>query len=108
MIFTLAARDLPASLLRDRWRPYSPRPDFIDQYRRAAGYLDRILRSEKPTDLAVQPPSKYELAIKLKTAKPLGRDAPPTQLERRQADQIKSPVAEFTDLLCRPTPYEPT
>jgi ABC-type uncharacterized transport system substrate-binding protein len=54
--------------------------DFADQYRRAAGYVDRILRGEKPADLPVQAPTKYETILNLKTAKTLGLDIPATVL----------------------------
>jgi putative ABC transport system substrate-binding protein len=85
LIITLAARHKLPAVYTDRFAVASGGlvsygPDFIDQFRRAAGYVDRILKGEKAADLPVQAPTKYDLVINLKTAKALGLSVPQTLL----------------------------
>jgi putative tryptophan/tyrosine transport system substrate-binding protein len=91
LIITLAARHkLPAVYSNGDWVTggalISYGPSFVDQYRRAAAYVDRILKGEKPADMPVQAPTKYQLIINLKTAQALGLTVPPTLIAR--ADQV--------------------
>jgi ABC-type uncharacterized transport system substrate-binding protein len=91
LITTLAAQHRLPAVYSDRlFVPggglISYGPDRVSQFRRAAGYVDRILKGEKPADLPVQAPTKYELVINLKTAKALGLEVPATVLAR--ADQV--------------------
>ena len=91
LIISLAARSrvpalypFPSYAARGGLASYGVNP--IEQYPRAASYVDRILRGEKPSDLPVQTPTKFELVINLKTAKALGLDMPTTLLAR--ADEV--------------------
>jgi len=91
LIITLAAQHKLPAVYYERFLVaagglISYGPDFLDQYRLAAGYVARILRGEKPADLPVQAPTKFKLAINLKAAKALGLTVPPTLLAR--ADEV--------------------
>jgi putative ABC transport system substrate-binding protein len=91
LIVTLAARHKLPAIYFERYFVMgggliSYGPHLVDQYQRAAGYVDRILKGEKPADLPVQAPTKYELIINLKTAKTLGINVPPSLLAR--ADEV--------------------
>ena len=91
LIITLAARHKLPAVYYERFFVaagglISYGPDYVDQFRQAAGYVDRILKGEKPADLPVQAPTKYEMVLNLKTAKTLGIDVPATVLAR--ADEV--------------------
>jgi putative ABC transport system substrate-binding protein len=91
LIITLAARHKLPAVYYERFFVaagglISYGADFVDQWRRAAGYVDRILKGEKPADLSVQAPTRYETVLNLKTAKALGLEVPPTVLAR--ADEV--------------------
>jgi putative ABC transport system substrate-binding protein len=91
LIVTLAAKHKLPAVYQDRnyvtaGGLISYGPNFFDQFGRAAGYVDRVLKGEKPADLPIQTPTKYELVINLKTAKALGLAVPPSV--RARADEV--------------------
>ena len=104
LIVALAARHKTPAVYSDRsfvaaGALVSYGPERIDQFRQAAGYVDRILKGEKPADLPVQAPTQYEMVINLKTAKALGLNLPPPLLARRRGDRIKLPCCDCSQPL---------
>jgi ABC transporter substrate binding protein len=111
LIIALAARHKLPAVYSDRFNVlrgglFSYGPDRVDQYRRAAGYVDRILKGEKADDLPVQAPTKFELVINLKAAKTLGLTVPPALLGARirTADHRVTCSVQHTSA---PRPYNP-
>jgi putative ABC transport system substrate-binding protein len=91
LIIALAARHKLPAVYFDRFFVLdgglvSYGPNITEQYQRVAGYVDRVLKGEKPADLPVQAPTKYELVINVKTAKTLGLEVPPQLIAR--ADEV--------------------